>query len=395
MSESKSMLLDLLEQRSAAAILKGTAAPDLLSGDVVHFPFLALVGQMEMKTALLLTVINPAVGGVLLIGPRGTGKTTAVRGLVDLMPSVQRSLCPYGCDEEAAETWGMDAICSDCAAKLARGEKLAGLDRMRLIELPLNARLEDVIGGINERIAIEQQRVRLERGILTYAHRNLLYIDEVNLLDDIIVDAILDAAAQGRMVVRRGPLSAIYPSELILVGSMNPEEGELRPQIQDRFGLRVVVDGLSEPEARMEVYRRVRAFREHPHRLLALLAEDTAAFGEEIARAREMLPEVELTPAAEALAIRLIQELDISSHRAEIVTLEAARAHAAADQRREATAADVAAVAPMALRQRRSEFMEHYFEAARAEEREIGTAVQELQEKGGHRDRRMADPSPD
>src|SRR5512139_2174379 len=188
-----------------------------------------------MKTALLLSVINPAVGGVLLIGPRGTGKTTAVRGLVDLMPPVQRSLCPYGCEEEAAETWGMDALCPDCAAKMARGEPLTGLERMRLVELPLNARLEDVIGGINERMAIEQQKIRLERGILAHAHRNLLYIDEVNLLDDMIVDAILDAAAQGRVTVRRGPLAATYPAELMLVGSMNPEEGKLRPQIQDRF----------------------------------------------------------------------------------------------------------------------------------------------------------------
>ncbi|MGD8488953.1 MAG: ATP-binding protein, partial [Anaerolineae bacterium] len=237
---------------------------------------------MEMKTALLLAVINPAVGGVLLIGPRGTGKTTAVRGLVDLMPVVRRSLCPYGCDEEAAETWGMDAICPDCAAKMGRGEPLTGPERMRLIELPLNARLEDVVGGINERLAIEQNRVRLERGILSFAHTNLLYIDEVNLLDDILVDAILDAAAQGRVTVRRGPMTAVYPSSFVLVGSMNPEEGALRPQIQDRFGLRVVVDGLHEPEERLEVYRRVRAFREHPYRLMAILAEDTLAFGEEV-----------------------------------------------------------------------------------------------------------------
>jgi magnesium chelatase subunit I len=369
----RSMLIELLQRYSGAAILKATAPPEQLSGEVLGFPFLGIVGQTEMKTALILSVVNPAVGGVLLIGPRGTGKTTAVRGLVDLMPPVRRSLCPYGCDEEAAETWGMDAICPACATKLAQGEDLTGLDRMRLFELPLNARLEDVIGGINERVAVEQQRIRLERGILAHAHRNMLYIDEVNLLDDVIVDAILDAAAQHRVVVRRGALSAVYPSDFVLVGSMNPEEGALRPQIQDRFGLRVLVDGLADPDERLEVYRRVRAFRDHPHWLIAALAEDTQALGEEIARARELLPQVDLLPEAASLTLHMVQELEISSHRAEITVLEAARARAAADDRRMATVEDVAAVAPMALRQRRSEFIRQYFEAARTEETQIAT----------------------
>jgi magnesium chelatase subunit I len=227
------------------------------------------------------------------------------------------------------------------------------------------------VGGINERLAIEQNRVRLERGILSFAHTNLLYIDEVNLLDDILVDAILDAAAQGRVTVRRGPMTAIYPSRFVLVGSMNPEEGPLRPQIQDRFGLRVVVAGLSEPEQRLEVYRRVRAFREHPYRLIGTLAEDTIAFGEELIRARELLPNVELTKEAEQLTLRMVQELDISSHRAEITTLEAARAFAAADERQVATEEDVIAIAPMALRQRRSAFIQEFFQASEQEDAEI------------------------
>jgi len=375
---AKSLLVEILERRSAATLLRSTAKPEVVSSQVPVFPFLAMVGQAEMRTALLLSVINPGVGGVLLIGPRGTGKTTAVRGLVELMPPVRRSLCPYGCEEEAAETWGMDALCPDCAAKMGRGEELTGLDRMRLVELPLNARLEDVIGGINERLAVEQQRIRLERGILAHAHRNLLYVDEVNLLDDTIVDAILDAAAQGRVTVRRGPLSVLYASDFILVGSMNPEEGPLRPQIQDRFGLRVLVDGLEDSGERLEVYHRVRAFREHPHRLTAALAEDTLAFGQEIDRAREMLPQVQLDPGAEAMVLGIIQDLGISSHRAEITALEAARAHAAADDRTVATIDDVQAVAPMALRQRRSEFIARYFQAAREEDREIRASGREL-----------------
>jgi len=378
----QSLLLEILQQRTAATMLRATAPPDVLSGQVAAFPFLALVGQAEMKTALVLNIVNPVVGGVLLIGPRGTGKTTAVRGLVDLMPPVRRSLCPYGCELEAVETWGVDAICPNCAAKLARGEELTGLDRMRLVELPLHARLEDVIGGVNERLAVEQQRIHLERGILAHAHRNLLYIDEVNLLDDMIVDAILDAAAQGRVTVRRGPLVATYPAELILVGSMNPEEGQLRPQIHDRFGLRVVVGGLYDLSERLEIYRRVRAFRESPHRLLAAFLEDTVTFGQEIAKARELLPKVDLLPEAERLALRLIQELEIPSHRAEITTLEAARAHAAADGRQVATTDDVAAVAAMALRQRRSEFIRKYCDLAQEEEQEIRTAWHNLVKTG-------------
>ena len=193
-------------------------------------------------------------------------------------------------------------------------------------------------------------------------------------------DAILDAAAQGRVTVRRGPLSAIYPSSLTLVGSMNPEEGALRPQIQDRFGLRVLVDGLEVPEERLEVYRRVRAFREHPHWLIAALAEDTISFGEEIERARDLLPRVEFAPGTETLALRIIHELKISSHRAEITTLEAARAHAAADGRELAVETDVAAVAPMALRQRRSKFMHKYFQAAKEEEARLEALCAAIEE---------------
>ena len=208
--------------------------------DIVPFPFLALVGQSEMKLALLLAMINPALGGVLLIGPRGTGKTTAVRSLVDLLPEVPRSLCYYGCLPDDVEIGGLDAICPECAKKYAAEEPLAVLDQAHLVELPLNARLEDVIGGADER-AVIHERYALRRGILAQADRNLLYVDEVNLLNDEVIDAILDAAAQGHYVVRRGPVSATFRSRFTLIGSMNPEEGRLRPQIMDRFGLRVIV----------------------------------------------------------------------------------------------------------------------------------------------------------
>lgn len=354
-----------------------------VTADIKHYPFLAIVGQEEMKMALVLAMLNPMVGGVLLIGPRGTGKTTAVRGLVELMPPMRRSRCPYGCEPEAAETWGMDAICPDCARKLAQGEDIMGLDRMRLIELPLNARLEDVVGGIDERVALEQKRVRLSRGILSYAHRNILYIDEVNLLADEIVDAILDAAALGYYNVRRGPLVGTYQARFTLIGSMNPEEGNLRPQIMDRFGLRVVTSGLAKAEERLEVYRRVRAFADNPHQFLALYGPETVAFTEELVQAKELLPKVTVAPEAEQMTLDLVNALQIASSRAEIVTLEAARAHAAADGRTETTVEDVSAVAPMALRQRRSQFMVDYFQESEKEEEEIKAIVDKAKE-GDH-----------
>ncbi|GIV96414.1 MAG: magnesium chelatase [Herpetosiphonaceae bacterium] len=335
------------------------------------YPLLALVGQTEMKTALVLALINPAIGGVLLSGPYGVGKTTAVRGLLDLMPPVERSICDQGCLPGDGEE-----PCADCQERLARGEPITRMDVMRLIELPLNARLEDVIGGINERVALEQQRVLLEEGILARAHSNLLYVDEINLLDPAVVDAILDAAAQGRTFVRRGPLIRLYPSRFVLVGSMNPEEGELRPQILDRLGLRVWVAPLCSSEERLEVYRRAATFRRDPIALRASYADQTARLREEIVQARQLLPQVILQPAAEELAITVIQELGIPSHRAEIVTLEAARARAAADGRSQATPADVAAVAPLALRWRRRAHLEAAAAATEAEDRAIREALE-------------------
>jgi magnesium chelatase subunit I len=349
--------------------------------DSVRFPFLALVGQPEMKLALMLALINPAVGGVLLTGPRGTGKTTAVRGLVDILPQVQRSTCSNGCQPEAAYALGIDAVCPECATKLGRGDPITAPDRMRLIELPLNARLEDVIGGINERVAIEQHKVRLEPGVLSMADQNLLYIDEVNLLEDAVADAILDASAQGQSSVRRGPLVATYRARLVLIGSMNPEEGRLRPQIQDRFGLRVLVRGLSDAAERLEVYRRVHLFRRNPHALVAAWLEETRLVADEIVRARARLVEVTIPTAVEKVGLQWVQKLDIDSHRAEATLFEAARARAAADDRTEVSMDDLHAVAPMALRQRRSTFIREFFAQQLEEEAEIARVVSSARRK--------------
>jgi magnesium chelatase subunit I len=338
----------------------------------IPFPFLALVAQEEMKLALLLALINPSVGGVLLIGPRGTGKTTAVRSLVNLMPEVPRSLCYYGCMPEDVESGGIDAICPECAQKYAQGEPLAVMDQVRLVELPLNARLEDVVGSINERAAIHE-RVQLQQGILAQSDRNLLYIDEVNLLEDQVVDVILDAAAQGSYTVRRGPVSANYRSSFVLVGSMNPEEGRLRPQILDRFGLRVMVAGLTDREERLEAYRRVQAYQKNSRAMVAQYAAETEMAAAEIQAARDLLPEVEIPEDVAHLGLRWIERLKIDSLRAEITLFESARAHAAADGRVQVGAEDLKRVGLMALRLRRSGFMDEYLSQQAKEGEEIFT----------------------
>ncbi len=368
-------LTELLQRTSSRRFLEAPAAEDIGLTDAVVYPFLALVGQREMRLALMLGLINPNLGGVLLIGPRGTGKTTAVRSLTDLLPPVNRSLCAYGCLPEDVQADGLDAICPDCARRYAQGEALVYQDRVRLLELPLNARIEDVIGGLDERAAIHQ-RLRLSRGLLARADQNLLYVDEVNLLGDEIVDAILDAAAQGIYTVHRGPLAAVYRARFVLIGSMNPEEGRLRPQILDRFGLRVVVRGLEEQADRMEAYRRSVSYRTSPRQLAQEYADETAAAAEEIAQARAALPATTISPAAEALGLRLIKDMGIESLRAEITRFEAARSLAVADGRSQAEEHDIRQVAPMALRMRRSQFMVDYLAEQQKEDDELSQLIQ-------------------
>jgi len=345
--------------------------------EYMPFPFLALVGQPEMKLALILALINPALGGVLLIGPRGTGKTTAVRSLADLLPEVPRSYCRYGCLPEDVETGGIDAVCPDCARKYAEGEPLARFASVHLIELPLNARMEDVVGGLDERAAASE-RMRIRRGILAQADRSLLYIDEVNLLEDEIIDAILDAAAQGRYTVRRGPLSATYRARFTLIGSMNPEEGRLRSQIMDRFGLRVLVRGLDEAAQRLEAYRRVQAFQVNPRRTIAEFSDETAILKAEIQAAREALGEVILPDPVARQGLEIIQQMKIDSLRAEIALFEAARAYAAADARREVASQDLKEIAPLALRGRRSAFMIEFLDHQQTEETEIESVLERV-----------------
>ncbi len=301
--------------------------------EALPFPFLAIVGQQEMKLALLLGLINPNIGGILLIGPRGTAKTTAVRSLLDLLPQVERSTCFYGCLPEDIEVGGISAVCPDCAKKYGEGQPLTAPDQVRLIELPLNAKIEDVVGGIDERAAAHE-RMRVRRGILAQADRNLLYI-----------------------------------------GSMNPEEGRLRPQILDRFGLRVIVRGLEDAAERLEAYRRVQAYLANPRQMTGQFSVEMEAAASEIRSARAQVQKVIVPDKIANPAIELVQRMGIDSLRAEITWFESARAYAAADSRAEVTMDDLKAVAPMSLRLRRSQFMTEYFRGQRGEEKQLNSLL--------------------
>jgi magnesium chelatase subunit I len=330
-----------------------------------------------MKLALMIAIINPLVSGVLLVGPRGTGKTTIVRSLVELLPNVQRSACYFGCLPEDVETGGIDAVCPDCAKKYAEGRSLTRVDRGHMVELPLNAQLEDLIGGWDE-LAHSRGQFRLKSGILKQADQNVLYIDEVNLLNDEMTNAILDAAAQGTYTVRRGPVASTYRARFTLVGSMNPEEGNLRPQIMDRFGLRVIVHGLEDSQARVEAYHRSRAYRLNPRATVAQFSPETQQARDEIEAAHRLLPEVELPPDVLEAGTWLVQRMAIDSLRAEITLFEAARAYAAADARTQVKLSDLVQVAPMALRLRQSAFMIQYFQDQKGQEEKLKAILNQI-----------------
>src|SRR5437016_10040391 len=253
------------------------------------YPFSAIVGQDRMKKALVLNAINPAIGGVLIRGEKGTGKSTAVRALARLLPEQEVVAgCHFGCHPQ-----DRDNLCLDCRARVAEGENLpASKRRMRVVELPINASEDRVVGTIDLEAALKEGARRFEPGVLAEANRNILYVDEVNLLDDHIVDVLLDAAAMGVNVIEREGVSFSHPSRFILVGTMNPEEGELRPQLLDRFGLCVDVEGIRDPDERVLIAERDAAFKKGDHEFANEFAAADSnlsrALGEAIARVKDV-----------------------------------------------------------------------------------------------------------
>jgi magnesium chelatase subunit D len=309
------------------------------------FPFSAVVGSEDMALALILTTVSPEVGGVLVRGEKGTAKTTMVRALADVLPSITVvEDCRFSCDP-----LDPDPTCPDGP----HDHPVSRARPARLVELPVGATEDRVIGSLDLRQALGVGEVVYEPGLLAAAHRGILYVDEVNLLHDHLVDLLLDAAAMGRSTVEREGVSVAHAARLILIGTMNPEEGELRPQLLDRFGLTVEIAAPRDPGQRAEVIRRRMAFDRDPATFVADYAAQEDVLRSKIAAARSLLPSVRLGDRQLATIARVCGAFEVDGMRADIVTARAAAAHAAWQGRSEITKSDIRAAARLALPHRR------------------------------------------
>ena len=290
------------------------------------FPFSALVGQEKLKTGLLLNAVDPAIGGILVSGQKGTGKSTAVRALARVLPQIEVVKdCPYNCAPDE-----VDNLCSSCTDSYRSGRTFETEMRpMPLVELPLSATEDRVVGTLHIEQVLKTGTRRFEPGLLASANRGILYVDEVNLLDDHLVDILLDAAASGINNVERESISYFHPSRFMLIGTMNPEEGELRPQFLDRFGLSLSVSGVENPlQRRLIVDRRIE-FDTNPQRFIDGYEEDETLLSDQIGAARSALQSVEIPGGMVEMAVALSTEVRAQGHRAEIAIIKAARALAA------------------------------------------------------------------
>lgn len=308
------------------------------------FPFAAIVGQHEMKRALILTAIDPTIGGVMVFGDRGTGKSTAVRALADLLPPIRVVAgCRYRCDPDSR---------APCPANCRDGKVKLAMAPVPFVDLPLGATEDRVAGALDIEAALTRGEKRFEPGLLADANRGFLYIDEVNLLEDHLVDLLLDVAVSGENLVEREGLSIRHPARFVLIGSGNPEEGELRPQLLDRFGLSVEVRTPSDIAERVDVVRRRDAFDRDPEGFIDQWRSEGAAIGKSVAAARKRLAKVTVSDAILETAARLCQSLGSDGLRGELTLMRAARALAAFEGKRTVSQAQLLAIAPMALRHR-------------------------------------------
>lgn len=309
------------------------------------YPFSAIVGQDEMRLGLTLASIDPSIGGVLILGDRGTGKSTAVRALAQLLPTMKvvRS-CRYNCDPA---TRSRDCL-PDCDAGPAKSDTVP----IPVIDLPLGATEDRVVGALDLEVALSRGEKRFEPGLLARANRGFLYIDEVNLLEDHLVDLLLDVAASGENVVEREGLSVRHPARFVLVGSGNPEEGELRPQLLDRFGLAVEVSTPTDIRDRVEVVRRREAFERDRDGFLEVWKSKETATRRKIVRARKALPAIAVGDDVLERAAEICVALGTDGLRGELILMRAARALAALEGKPAVSDAQLRRVAPMALRHR-------------------------------------------
>jgi len=312
------------------------------------FPFSALVGQEEMKLALLITSVDPSIGGVLVFGERGTGKSTAVRALANLLPKMRVVKdCRFGCDPAADRE-----LCGECRARHGDKALKSHMAPVPVVDLPLGASEDRVVGALDLERALTRGEKAFEPGLLARAHRGYLYIDEANLLEDHLVDLLLDVAATGENIVEREGLSVRHPARFVLIGSGNPEEGELRPQLLDRFGLSVEVTTPNDVATRVEVVRRRDAYHRDPEGFHASYKRKDGHLRRKLKTGRERLDEVVVPDAALESAARLCLRLGTDGLRGELTLIRAARALAAFDGEGSIGDDQLRRVAPLALSHR-------------------------------------------
>ncbi|MDI6781986.1 MAG: ATP-binding protein [bacterium] len=327
------------------------------------YPFTALVGQEKMKRALILVAINPRIGGVLIRGEKGTAKSTAVRALANLLPELDVvEDCPFACSPK-----DIHLMCERCRQK----KDLSVIKRkMKVVNLPVSATEDRVVGTIDIEKAIKKGEKHFEPGILASANRGILYIDEANLLDDHLVDVLLDSAAMGVNTVEREGISFSHPAHFILVGTMNPEEGELRPQIIDRFGLCVDIEGLKEPELRVEIIKRRARYEQEPHSFYHEWEAEEKRLSETIVKAEELLEKVVIEDEMLNLIAHIAIDMGVDGHRADVVMMKTAQTLAAYHFRIQVTEDDVKEAAELVLphRMRRKPFQEQKMDKEKLQE---------------------------
>ncbi len=332
------------------------------------YPFTAIVGQERMKRALILNAINPQIGGVLIRGERGTAKSTTARALAALLPEIEVvEGCEFGCDPNRPAF-----LCTNCRERLEReGTLPVTTRRIRFVDLPVSATEDRVVGTLDIEKAIKKGERHFEPGVLAAANRGLLYVDEVNLLDDHVVDLLLDSAAMGVNVVEREGISFQHPARFILVGTMNPEEGDLRPQLLDRFAHAVDIEGIQDPKARVAIVRRRLDYDMDPEGFYEGWRVQEEKLSEEIRRALHRLPMVTYNERDMYLVAHLTASFQVDGHRADIVILKTAQANAAFEGRLEVNEHDIMVGAELALphRLKRQPFQDVSLQPAQLQQR--------------------------